>query len=471
MRRFMGDGFVLGTRAAERLYRGYAEAMPIYDFHCHLPPRDMAENRRFRSITEAWLGGDHYKWRAMRSSGVAERLVTGDAADTEKFAAWAAVVPDTIGNPLHHWTHLELRRYFGVTRLLSPATAEAVYEQCTQMLGREDFRVRALLTRMNVKVVCTTDDPVDSLEHHERLAADPGFPVTVVPTFRPDAALGVDDPRAFNAWIGALERASGMAVGSWTDLVAALRARHGFFHALGCRASDHGIEEPYAEACTEQEADAVLRAARAGRAPGAADVVKYRSALMRELARMDAEKGWVMQLHLSALRNVNSRFNAALGPNTGFDAIGGFPLVRPLARFLDGLDAEGRLPRTILYSLDPTDNAALAALTGCFPQEGVRGKIQLGSAWWFNDQKHGMQEQLRALADMGLLSRFVGMLTDSRSFLSFPRHEYFRRILCDMLGAGIEAGEIPADWELVGGMVRDICWNNAAEYFQVPLKG
>jgi glucuronate isomerase len=470
MKRFMGKGFCLSTRAAERLYHDYAEGMPIYDFHCHLPPRDIAENRGFSSIAEAWLGGDHYKWRAMRAAGVPERLVTGDAPDREKFAAWAAVVPQTIGNPLHHWTHLELRRYFGVTDLLCPDTADAVYDRCTEALGREEFRVRPLLARMKVRVVCTTDDPVDSLECHARLAAEAAFPVTVAPTFRPDAALGVDEPAGFNAWVARLEQASGASVRSWTDLLAALRSRHDLFHARGCRASDHGIEEPYAEECSSRDADLAFKSARGGRAPEPAEVLRYRSALMRELARMDAEKGWVMQLHLGALRNVNSRFHARLGPNTGFDAIGGFPLVRGLARFLDGLDAEGRLPKTVLYSLDPTDNAALAALTGCFPQEGVRGKMQLGSAWWFNDQKHGMQEQLRALADMGLLSRFVGMLTDSRSFLSFPRHEYFRRILCDMLGAGVASGEIPADWPLLGGMVRGICWGNAAEYFAVPLK-
>jgi glucuronate isomerase len=470
MRRFMDEDFLLTTRAARRLYRDHAEGMPIFDFHCHLPARDIAENKAFRSITEAWLGGDHYKWKAMRASGVAERLITGDAPDDEKFAAWAGVVPFTIGNPLHHWTHLELRRYFGITDLLGPDTAGSIYSKCTGMLGQDGYRVRALLTRMKVKVVCTTDDPVDSLEWHARLAADASFPVTVVPTFRPDAALNVGNPAAFNAWLDRLEKASGIAVTGWPQLLSALQSRHDAFHAMGCRASDHGIEEPYADECSDRDADRVFRAARTGKTPDAADARAYRSALMSELARMDAGKGWVQQLHLGALRDVNSRFMGSLGPNTGFDTIGDFSLARPLARFLDRLDAVDGLPKTILYCLNPVDNPVLASMIGCFPKEGVPGRMQFGSAWWFNDQKHGMEDQLRTLSDMGLLSRFVGMLTDSRSFLSFPRHEYFRRILCSMLGAGMEAGEIPADFPWVGGIVRDVCWNNAREYFGVPLK-
>ena len=471
MARFMDDNFLLSTRAARRLYHDYAKDMPIFDFHCHLPVVDIAENRKFNSLTEAWIGGDHYKWRAMRGSGVPERLITGDSSDRDKFMEWAAVVPSTIGNPLYHWTHLELKRYFGISAtLLSADTAAAVYDTCTTLLSTDGFRVRALLSKMNVKVICTTDDPVDSLEHHASLAADPSFPVTVVPTFRPDAVLGIENPAHFTAWVIRLSHATGTSIRSFQDLLAALKNRHDHFHAHGCRASDHGIEEPYAEDCTPGEADRIFQAALKGIPPGAGEIQAWRSALSLELARMDAAKNWVQQLHLGALRNINTRFMRAMGPNTGFDTIGDFPLARPLARFLDRLDAAGTLPRTILYCMNPADNTVLASMIGGFPQEGVRGRMQFGSAWWFNDQKHGMEDQLRVLADMGLLARFVGMLTDSRSFLSFPRHEYFRRILCAMLGAGVQGGEIPADFGLLGGIVRDICFHNAAEFFRIPLK-
>jgi glucuronate isomerase len=469
--RFMGEDFLLSTKAARRLYHGCARAVPIYDFHCHLPVRDIAENRSFRSITEAWLGGDHYKWRAMRGSGIAERLITGEATDREKFLAWASVVPSTIGNPLYHWTHLELKRYFGLgSTLLDSRSAEAVYDRCTAALARPEFRVRELITRMNVRVICTTDDPVDSLEHHARLSADPSFPVTVVPTFRPDAALGVDQPPAFAAWVARLGQLTGIGVAGWEDLLQALRLRHEAFHKAGCRASDHGIEEPWAEDCDAETADGILRASLAGRAPTPAETRMYRSALMVALARMDRARGWVQQLHMGALRDINTRSMETLGPNTGFDTIADFRLALPLARHLNRLEAEGCLPKTILYSLNPADNAVLASMIGGFPEEGVPGKMQFGPAWWFNDQRHGMEEQLRTLAEIGLLPRFVGMLTDSRSFLSFPRHEYFRRILCAMLGSWVEQGEIPADFELLGGIVTDICFRNPSEYFRIPLK-
>jgi glucuronate isomerase len=467
---FIGEEFLLHTRWARRLYHDHAASLPIFDYHCHLPVRDIAENRRFDSLTQAWLAGDHYKWRAMRACGAAEHLVTGNASDLEKFEAWAAVVPATIGNPLFHWTHLELLRYFGVRDVLGPGNARAIHNQCSALLAGDSFRARGLLEKMNVRVICTTDDPADCLEYHAALAADPTFPIMVVPAFRPDPALAIDQPERFNAWIARLEQAANTRIDGYDEFLAALRARHDSFHAAGCRISDYGIEEPYADGFTGSVVREAFHAARNGITPYPAEARAFKSAVLLELARMDARAGWAWQLHMSALRDANSRASARLGPNTGFDTIGDFPIVRPLARLLDRLDSEGALPKTILYSLNPASNAELAALIGCFSGEGVPGKMQLGSAWWFNDQKAGMEDHLRTLASIGLLPRFVGMLTDSRSFLSFPRHEYFRRILCSMLGGWMEQGEIPRDMRLVGGMVEDICWNNAAAYFGIAEK-
>ena len=471
MTRFLDEDFLLSTRPARGLYHDHAEAMPIFDHHCHLPARDIAENRAFAGPSEAWLAGDHYKWRAMRANGVPERLITGNASDREKFMAWAAIVPSTIGNPLYHWTHLELKRCFGISGiLLGPDTAAAIYDRCAALLAGNDHRARRLLSLMNVRVVCTTDDPTDSLEHHAALKADPSFAPTVAPTFRPDAAMQLGNPPAFNGWVDRLGETVGREIHGWRDFLDALRARHDFFHNHGCRSSDHGIEEPCAEDCTETEADRIFRSVQAGAVVPAAEARALASALLLESARMDAEKGWVQQLHMGALRNINTRMLHSLGPNSGGDTIGDSLLARPLARFLDRLDAEGCLPKTILYGLNPSDNAVLASMTGCFAEENVRGKVQFGAAWWFNDHRHGIEEQLSTLAGIGLLARFVGMLTDSRSFLSFPRHEYFRRILCDMLGGGIARGELPADDGLLGGLVRDICWNNAVAYFGLPMK-
>jgi glucuronate isomerase len=469
--RFMDENFLLHTRVSRLLYHAYAEAMPIYDFHCHLPAKDIADNRGFDNLTQIWLAGDHYKWRAMRACGVPERLITGEAADPEKFAAWAGVVPSTMGNPLYHWAHLELKRYFGISgKLLSPQTAREIYATCSALLQKEEYRVRGLLERMNVRVICTTDDPADPLGHHTRLRTDPTFSITVSPTFRPDAAMAIESPPEFNAWVDRLGAAADVDIRGYPSFLEALRRRHDLFHDLGCRASDHGIEEPYADEYAERRIRRIFLAARRGTAPGPEDARAFKSALLVEFGRMNAEKQWVLQLHMGALRNVNSRFMTLLGPNTGFDTIGDTPLARPLARLLDRLAFEGSLPRTILYSLNPAANAALATMIGCFAAEGLPGKMQFGSAWWFNDQKHGMEEQLRALANIGLLSRFVGMLTDSRSFLSYPRHEYFRRILCDLLGSSIERGELPRDIPFIGKMIQDVCWNNAAAFFGIPLK-
>ncbi|HVO40723.1 MAG TPA: glucuronate isomerase [Spirochaetia bacterium] len=469
--RFPDEDFLLDNDMAKDLYHDHAEHSPIHDFHCHLPVKDIAEDRQFASITEIWLGGDHYKWRAMRACGIPERLITGDASDFDKFKAWAEIVPSTIANPLYLWSHLELKRYFGVSdRLLGPDTAEEVFRTCSEQLSRRDFSVRSLLRRMSVRVLCTTDDPVDSLEHHRGLAADGTFDVTVVPGFRPDGVMAIEQPLAFNAWVDRLAAAAGVDISDWGDLIDALHRRHQYFHDNGCRISDHGIEAAYADAFTESEVGSIFRGAREGKGPDAAHARLFKSAVLRELARMDAEAGWVQQLHIGALRDINSRFFQSRGPNAGFDTIGDVPLAASLARFLDALEVRDILPRTVLYCLNPADNAVLAALAGGFPGEHVRGKVQFGPAWWFNDQPHGIREQLQALADIGLLSHFVGMTTDSRSFLSYPRHECFRRVLCSFLGAAVERGEAPKDRRLLGGMVRDICFANAARYFDIPLK-
>jgi glucuronate isomerase len=465
---FLSEDFLLQTATARTLYHEFAEGMPIFDFHCHLPVAEIAQDKRFANLTDIWLKGDHYKWRAMRADGVAERLITGEAPDPEKFRAWAATVPRTIRNPLYHWTHLELKRYFGISgKLLGPATADEIYAACSAMLQTAEFSTRRILQRMNVKVVCTTDDPADPLEHHRRLREDRSFPVAVVPCFRADRALAADAPADLNAWLGRLEAAAGVAITGFDAMIEALRRRHEAFHAMGCRLSDHGIELPYAEAFTAEEVREAFDQARRGLAPSAPAVRAYRSAVLLELARMDAEADWTQQFHFGALRNVNRRAMRELGPDTGYDAIGDFELARPLARFLDRLESEGRLARTILYVMNGRDNDVAVTVGGCFQDGRIPGKIQLGSAWWFNDQKDGIERQLDALSTMGLLSRFVGMLTDSRSFLSYPRHEYFRRVLCNLLGRDVENGELPADLALLGGMVQDICYRNAASFFGI----
>ena len=472
MRSFMNDDFLLYSDAAQRLYHDYAEAMPIFDYHCHLPVQDISENTHFANLTQVWLNGDHYKWRAMRANGIDERYITGDASDLDKFMAWGQTVPKTLRNPLYHWTHLELKRHFGIDQLLDANTASDIYHTCADMLQTSDLSVRGILKKMKVRVICTTDDPTDDLQHHLSIAQDTAFDVQVVPAFRPDAALTVDQPHMFNAWIKRLEAASDMDVDGYSRFLEAIEQRHAFFHSVGCRLSDHGLEQPYAESFKRSEIERIFDDARQLRAVNRNDSLKFKSALLVELAEMDAGRNWTQQFHFGALRNVNSSAFKTMGPDTGYDTIGDFEMAKPLARFLDRLNEHNNLAKTILYILNPRDNDMIAAMCGNFQDGTVVGKIQFGSAWWFNDQKDGIERQLNALSNMGLLSRFVGMLTDSRSFLSYPRHEYFRRILCNLLGTDIHNGELPDDFDLIGKMVQDICYHNAAEYFgieSIPL--
>ncbi len=463
---FLDDNFLLYSTTAQKLYHEYAAPMPIIDYHNHLPPQQIAQDHNFENLTQVWLYGDHYKWRAMRTLGIAEDYCTGTASDWEKFEKWAETVPYTLRNPLYHWTHLELRRYFGITALLSPKTAKTVYEQVSEMLRRPEYSVRNLLRRMNVRLLCTTDDPTDTLEWHRMIAADPHAGITVLPAYRPDKAMAVENPEAFNAWTDNLAERSGIRIQHYDDFLAALKNRHDFFAQHGACVSDHGLEQVYAADYTAKEVEAAFKKIRAGQALNADEILKIKSALLYEFALWDWEKGWVQQYHLGALRNNNTRAMRRLGPDTGWDSIGDFPQGQALARFLDGLDKDNRLAKTILYNLNPADNELMATMAGNFNDGSARGKIQFGSAWWFLDQKNGMEKQLDALSNMGMLSCFVGMLTDSRSFLSFPRHEYFRRILCNLFGTEIENGELPAEemgW--IGEVVQDICYRNAMRYF------
>jgi glucuronate isomerase len=470
MKAFLDENFLLESDVAVDLYHRVAATLPIIDYHCHLSPQQIATNHRFRSITEIWLDGDHYKWRAMRSNGVPERFCTGDATDWEKFEAWARTVPDTLRNPLYHWTHMELRRPFEVTALLGPGTARSVFDRCNARLQEDGFTTQGLLRQFRVAVVCTTDDPIDALDHHAALAArrDPG--TRVYPTWRPDKIFAVEDPQAFNAYVARLEQASGRSVGGrLSSLLEALQARHDAFHELGCRASDHGLETMFVEPCTPAEADAALDRLRSGQALDAAAAARLRSALLHELAVLDHARGWVQQFHLGALRNNNTRLRRTLGPDTGFDCIGDFELARPLSRFLDRLDETNQLAKTILYNLNPRDNALMATMIGNFQDGSVPGKMQYGSGWWFLDQRDGMTAQMEALSNMGLLARFVGMVTDSRSFLSYSRHDYFRRLLCNLLGEDVRRGYLPDDRDLLGQLVFNVSFGNAKGYFGFPL--
>jgi len=464
MKPFLDNDFLLQTATARTLYHEYAQPMPIIDYHNHLPPEQIAEDRQFENLTQIWLAGDHYKWRAMRANGVPEHYITGEASDWEKFEKWAETVPYTLRNPLYHWTHLELRRYFGVTELLNPASAHRIYVACNAQLQTPAYSVQNLLRRMNVETLCTTDDPADSLAHHQALATS-GFEVRVLPAFRADRAMAVDDAASYNAYLDRLGAVAAVNIRTYAELKTALRRRHDFFASLGCRVSDHGLEHVYAAPFTDAEVAASFAKIRGGKELTTTENQQLKSALLVLLAEMDWEKGWTQQYHLGALRNNNARMLRVLGPDTGWDSMGDFPQARVLSAFLDRLDAQNKLAKTILYNINPADNEVMAAMTGNFNDGSVAGKIQFGSGWWFLDQKDGMERQLNALSNIGLLSRFVGMVTDSRSFLSYPRHEYFRRVLCNLLGTDVENGELPADMELLGRLVQDVCYGNAKAYF------
>ena len=464
MKDFLDKDFLLKTATAKRLFHDYAADMPIIDYHCHLSPKDIAEDRIFNNIAEVWLHGDHYKWRAMRTNGVHESFCTGDKSDLEKFEQWAATVPYTMRNPLYHWTHMELQRYFNVTEQLSPANAKAVYDHCSALLQTKEFSVRNLLRKMKVKLVCTTDDPVDSLEYHKAMQEE-GADIRMVPAFRPDMAMNVGNTETFLQYVRKVEVAAGMQVNRFEDYLMALKRRHDFFAEMGCRVSDHGLEEIYADEYTAEEIIIIFERLLKGETLCLKCQRQFKSAMLVHFAEWDHEKGWVQQFHLGALRNNNTRMLNQLGPDTGWDSIGTFDQGKPLSKFLNGLDTRDKLTKTILYNLNPADNEVMATMVGNFNDGTVPGKIQFGSGWWFLDQKDGIIRQLNALSNMGLLSRFVGMLTDSRSFLSFPRHEYFRRILCDLIGTEVEEGELPNDIEWLGKMVQDICYNNTVNYF------
>lgn len=466
MHQFMDDNFVLQTATAQQLYHGHAKSLPIIDYHCHLDPRMIAEDYRFDNLGEIWLGGDHYKWRAMRTNGIAEKYCTGkDTSDWEKFEKWAETIPYTMRNPLYHWTHLELKTGFGITKLLKPETAREIYDECTAMLRTPEYSARNLLKKYNVEALCTTDDPVDSLEYHISLR-DEGFPVKVLPTWRPDKAMAVESPEAFRAYAAKLEQASGMSISCFDDFIAALRNRHDFFASVGCKLSDHGFEEFYAEDYEAGEINSIFNKVHGGRQLTCEEIRLFKSAMLYEGAIMDWEKGWTQQFHYGVIRNNNTRLFRKLGPDAGFDSISDPIVAKSMARFFDRLDVDDKLAKTIVYNLNSSDNDMLATMMGNFQDGTAAGKMQFGAAWWFLDQKSGMEAQMNSLSNLGLLSRFVGMLTDSRSFLSYPRHEYFRRILCNMLGTDVETGLLPvSELPFLGQMVENISYYNAKQFF------
>jgi len=464
MKSFLNEDFLLETETAKRLYHEYAASLPIIDYHCHLPPDQIAEDVKFENLTRIWLLGDHYKWRAMRANGIGEAYITGNKTDFEKFEKWAATVPYTLRNPLYHWTHLELQRYFDINDLLSPATARKIFDECTEKLQSPEYSVRNLIKKMNVEVICTTDDPTDDLSHHSKIKKD-GYSVKVLPAFRPDKAMEADNTKALNTYINRLEEVAGLKINSFDMYLDVLKRRHNFFAANGSSISDHGLEQLYAESCTESEVRSIFMKIRTEQVLFSDDVMKFKSAMLYYFSVWDHEKDWVQQFHLGALRNNNTRALKEAGPDTGYDSIGDFQQGRALSKFLNKLQAENKLAKTILYNLNPSDNEMMATMAGNFNNGSIAGKMQFGSAWWFLDQKDGMTKQLNTISNMGLVSRMVGMLTDSRSFMSFPRHEYFRRILCNLFGNDIENGELPNDITWTGKVIQDICYYNAKRYF------
>ena len=464
---FIADNFLLQGATAGRLFHDFAEKRPILDYHCHLPVREIAENHQFRDLTEIWLEGDHYKWRALRAAGVPERLITGDASPRDKFVAWARTVPQTLRNPLYHWTHLELQRYFGISDLLDENTAPAVWEEANRQLATPEFTAQGILQKFNVRAICTTDDPADSLQYHQRLRKSQ-FSVRVFPAYRPDRALRIEDVKAFAEWTAKLGECAELEIHTFTDFLNALRKRHDDFHQVGCRLSDHGLDTCPSEFCSDNEAEAIFNKVRGGGQISPGDSSRWCGYQMMFFGSLDAEKGWTKQLHLGAYRNANTRALSSIGRDTGFDSIADWPQANSLLRFLDQLEQHGKMPKMILYNLNPADNYVFATAIGNFQGGEVPGKIQFGSGWWFLDQKEGIEWQLNALSNCGLLSRFVGMTTDSRSFMSYPRHEYFRRVLCNLLGGEMDSGLLPNSDELVGGMIRNICFENARRYFALP---
>ena len=467
MKRFMDENFLLETEVAKELYHNFAKKMPIFDFHCHLNPKEIAENKRYKNISEIWLGGDHYKWRAMRTNGVAEDLITGKEADDRlKFKKWAETIPYTLGNPLYHWTHLELKRYFGIEETLTPKTEDMIWNTCNELLQKDEFTARELIKKSNVTGLCTTDDPVDTLEYHKAIKEDKTFDVKVLPTFRPDKAINIEKVE-FCDWIAKLEEVENTKIETYADLLTALEKRIDFFHKNGCKVSDHGLDTIVYEELTLEELNEVFKKGKNKEALTQKELDGYKGQLLVWLGKEYAKRGWIMQIHIGALRNNSSRMFKNIGADTGFDSIGDTIYAEKLAKILNVLDTTDELPKTILYCLNPRDNYVLGTMIGCFQGGGIPGKVQFGSGWWFCDQRDGMEDQMKALANLGLLSRFVGMLTDSRSFLSYTRHEYFRRILCNLIGKWVENGEYPNDTEFLGKIVEDICYNNAVNYFSL----
>ncbi|MDG0029932.1 glucuronate isomerase [Priestia sp. Y58] len=467
MKKFMDDHFLLTNETAAHLYNTYAKDMPIIDYHCHLNPQEVYENKQFKTLTNVWLDGDHYKWRLMRANGIEEEKITGSASDYEKFLAWAKTVPMTIGNPLYHWTHLELKRFFNIDEILNEQTAPFIWEKANEKLRSGKFGARDLITRSNVKVICTTDDPTDSLEYHMKLRDVQGFETQVLPSFRPDKGLEINQ-EGFKSWIAKLQDCLNRSIHTYDDLLKALESRARFFHSMGGRLSDHALNKMVYTKTSKEEVSEIFLKALKGEGVSTEEESKYKSYTLIFLGKLYNELGWAMQFHLHALRNNNTKMFRQLGPDTGYDSMYDGQVAEPLVQLLDQMDVQNSLPKTILYSLNPKDNYVLASIIGSFQGDGIPGKLQLGTAWWFNDQREGMLEQMKALSNAGLFSRFIGMLTDSRSFLSYTRHEYFRRLVCSLIGTWVEEGEVPNDQQLLEQIVKGICYENAKDYFSFP---